>query len=430
MFVVNDLQAGLTIKIVAERTGIAEHTLRAWERRYGVPQPKRVPGNRYRLYDEQDIADVLWMKQQIASGVAPSQASLLLQQQRRPRVLDLIEPSHPIAATQAALQAALLQSDEVTARRILDESFALFAPERVTREIIQPTMVEIGEKWLHREIAVCQEHWASNLVRQKLLAILQSQPAPIVSATHLLAACAPMEEHEIGLLILALLAQRQGWRVSYLGQRTPLADLANLARVSKPNVIAVSVATVVGLAGLIPWLDAANRPKAALVFGGRLPNLLPSLREHLPGTFLGEDALTAARSLPTAEPRAQVWSPSKRAWNVVQSLQAQRFRITGDATAKFMAHLPARVLRAWSLQDLNYATLYLVDALACALAFDVPELIDMQKAWLQAAMPPREVPAQLIAKHLAIFARVLDKTLAADQARQFKSLLARLENGG
>ncbi len=74
---------GLNIKAVAERTGVSLHTLRAWERRYGVPRPARVPGNRYRVYDEQDLADVLWMKRQVAAGLAPARASALLEQHRR-----------------------------------------------------------------------------------------------------------------------------------------------------------------------------------------------------------------------------------------------------------------------------------------------------------------------------------------------------------
>ncbi len=421
------MTTGLTIQKVAERTGVSVHTLRAWERRYSVPQPSRVPGNRYRVYDDQDVADVLWMKRQIEAGLAPAQASLLFQQQRRAGIVPFAGPVQPVDATQTALMDALQKSDEATAHQILDQAFALFAPEQVVLQVIQPAMHEIGERWMRNEMTVWQEHLASNLVRQKLVAVLQAQPMLSPAAPYLIAACAPAEEHELGLLILTLLARRNGWRTAYLGQETPLTDLADLARNSKPNLIVISVTTVIGLTGLIPWLVEESRPAPALAFGGRMPNLLPSLREHLPGIFPGEDAKTAVRNLGQAAPRNQFWSPSKRAWNAVQAIQAQRLKIAGEAAMQFMSGLKPGIQRTWTTHDVNHATLFLVDALSSALAFGVPELMDHEHGWLKAAMPPRNVSPQLIAQHLETFAHILDNVLA-DQARTFKPLLERMAN--
>jgi DNA-binding transcriptional MerR regulator len=416
----------LNIHRVAERTGVSVHTLRAWERRYGVPKPGRQPGNRYRLYDEQDIADVLWMKQQIESGVSPAHASFLLKQQRQAQPIDRAPAEQPIAGARAALQDAFLKSDEATARRALDEMLALFTPEQVALQIIQPIMLEIGERWLRNEMAVWQEHLASNLVRQKLLAVLQAQPSPPLSAPSMLAACAPGEEHELGLLTLALLARRQGWSVAYLGQRTPLADLASAAHKSEPDILAISVSTPLGLATLIPWALADNRPATPLVLGGRLPNQFPSLRTHLPGLYVGEDALTGARGL-AAKPSGEVWSPPRRAWNAVQELQAQEPRIAGEIAAQFTSVLP-KSQQAMPPQTLEWITFYVLDVLASALAFDVPELVEAQREWLSQAMPPRGVPASLLANYLRILQQVLGKSLAKDQASAFQSLLSRLQD--
>jgi hypothetical protein len=76
----------------------------------------------------------------------------------------------------------------------------------------------------------------------------------------------------------------------------------------------------------------------------------------------------------------------------------------------------------------NYATLFLLDSLACALAFDVPDLMDLQHEWLKEAMPPRLVMPQLIGKHLQIFADVLDKTFTKEQIRLFAPLIERMKN--
>jgi MerR family transcriptional regulator, light-induced transcriptional regulator len=425
----NEQEFGFTIKVVAERTGVSTHTLRAWERRYGVPKPKRGADNRYRLYAEDDIADVLWLKQQVESGIPPAQASALLRQRReQPRAFASAEASQPIAAMQIALQDAFTQADEVMARQILDEAFALFTPEQVALQIIEPAMKEIGERWMRNEMSVWQEHLASNIVRQKILAVLQSQYAPPLAVPYVVAACAPAEEHELGLLIFTLLARWRGWRAAYLGQGTPLADISHLARQTHPNVIAISITTVLGLAGLVTWLLAKNRPSTPLVFGGRLVNQLPSLREHLPGAFLGEDAEIAVRDLSLADLRKDYWTPSARVWNAVASLRAYRLTIAGDTTARFMNALPARLQPDWDATDLNFATLFLVDSLGCALAFDVPELMDHQNQWLQDAMPPRAVHRDLVVKHLEVFVRILEKTFSKEQNRLFKPLVARMAN--
>ena len=425
----NETELGLTIKVVAVRTGVSIHTLRAWERRYGVPKPQRDAVNRYRLYGEQDIVDVLWLKQQVESGIPPAQASALLRQQHsQPRVFAIATATEPIAEMQTALQNAFAKSDEASARQILDEAFALFAPEQVALQIIEPTMKEIGERWMRNEMTVWQEHLASNLVQQKLYAILQSQSAQMIMAPYLVAACAPNEEHALGLLTFSLLAQRQGWHVVFLGRGTPLADISDLARVSKPNIIVVSVTTVLGLTGLIPWLDATNRPPTKLVFGGRILNELPTLRAHMPGEYLGDDVLTAIRNLVALKPRSEYWSPRKRVWNAVDVLRAQRLKIAGDTVARFMATLPSNLQRKWNATDINYATLFLVDALSSALAFDAPELMDSERAWLNEAMPPRAVHSELIVKHVETFARVLGPLFPKEQNRLYQPLVERMKN--
>ena len=128
---------GFTIKTVSERTGVSVHTLRAWERRYGVPSPHRDTDNRYRLYDDNDIADVMFIKQQVEAGVAPAQASTLLRLRHEKNVsTNAIESVQPIISMQTNLLEAFARSDESTARQLLDEAFALFTPEQVALSII------------------------------------------------------------------------------------------------------------------------------------------------------------------------------------------------------------------------------------------------------------------------------------------------------
>lgn len=428
MFAMNEPTTGLTIKNVAERTGVPVQTLRAWERRYGIPRPSRAPSNRYRVYSEHEIADVLWMKRQIEAGLTPGQASLLLREQHRPKATASASES-PLATLKANFQAAALETDMIAAREILDEAFTLLTPAQVALQIIQPAMVEVGERWVPNELTVWQEHAASNLVRQKLLVVLQSQPPPLVSAPHLIAACAPAEEHELGLLVVTLLANRQGWQTTYLGQATPLEDLISLAHKRQPTAILVSVTTVIGLASLIPLLENETRPPTPLVFGGRLPNLLTSLREHLPGAYLGEDAGSILPSLGMTPPASARWSPSKPAWRAVLALRAQHLQIASLVVADLMPPRRPDAPVSARADQLSFATLYLLDALACALAFDVPELMEAHKEWLGAVMPARGVSAEALETHRKAVMRALQRALV-DEADPFQSLLERLEETG
>jgi hypothetical protein len=158
-----------------------------------------------------------------------------------------------------------------------------------------------------------------------------------------------------------------------------------------------------------------------------MPNTLPGLQTHLPGRYLGSDALAAVTSLANADAAANEWSPSKRVLDLVDSLQVQRLKIAGQVVAELIA-LTSKAHPNWDALQLNAATLFLLDSLACALAFDVPDLMDMQHKWLNAAMPPRAVSAQLIDRYLQNVEAALHKHLTQEHYRFFPPLLERLKH--
>jgi hypothetical protein len=137
--------------------------------------------------------------------------------------------------------------------------------------------------------------------------------------------------------------------------------------------------------------------------------------------------LNAVRNLASIRPRAEYWAPSKRVRNAVEALQAQRLGIAGEVAAEFTFALP-KGQRKWDAAQMNYATLFLIDSLAGALAFDAAELMDSQREWLTEAMPPRSVMPELIDRHLRIFERVLSKTFTNGQMRLFEPLIERVKD--
>lgn len=416
---------GFTIKIVAERTGVSVHTLRAWERRYGIPSPGRDAANHYRLYDERAITDVLWLKHQIESGLSPAIASAMRHQQQAQLPSSTAEKvGQPLAELSTTLENVLAASDEPAAQRVLDQAFALFAPEQIALEIIQPTMYGLGMRWQRREIDVWQEHVASNVIRQRILSFMQAQPEPPQPTLSLMAACAPEEQHELGLLLVALLARRKGWQVKYMGQRTPLSDVLPFM---DRNRIAISVSTPTGLASLMPLLHNKALPREHLFFGGYLPNRLPALREHLPGVFLGFNAPEAVRLLSISEPKANTWTASKRALRDAMALQQARLKLGWQTVEQLPTRTRSGKPDLMTIQPLTEPTLFFIDALSSALAFDVPELMDEQVVWLRQALPPRNVGMELLKEYIKTFRRAARQNLEADTANHVEELLDRLQ---
>lgn len=413
----------LNIKAVSERTGVPLHTLRAWERRYGIPRPQRNAENRYRLYSEQDIADVLWMKRQVETGVSPAQASALLLQQSR----SALSPA-PIAAPTESLRAALYDAferhDDAAAQNVWNEAWSALAPELVLVDIVQPTLRRIGDRWQRNLLSVEQEHFASNLVRQRLAALILAQPLPSLSAPRLVAACAPEEQHDLGLLMITLLARRQGWQVNYLGQRTPLADLLHAGKDAR--FIVLSVSTVTGLASLAPlWnMEPLSTP---ILFGGDILNGVPVLREHLPGAFLGSDPVQSIQTMLTSTPRAHEWKPSRRMLNAAFALEDARFSVVGETAAQFPAYASRRNARMQSelRHDVTQPALFLTDALVSALAFDAPEILDMQAAWSDKFMPAHEISLAGLQRFVKLYETICAQALPADTMKLAGELLTR-----
>lgn len=416
----------LNIKAVAERTGLPLHTLRAWERRYGIPRPDRNTNNRYRLYDEQDIADILWMKQQVESGVSPAQASVLLKQQTSellPGAAGII--NRPIAAIPDSLFDAFARKDEPAVHHILNEAWGAYSPEQIVVEILQPALKRVGDAWQRNTLSVEQEHFASNVIRQRVHALLQAQAVPGLSAPRLVAACAPEEQHDLGLLIFAWMARRQGWNVSYLGQRTPLAELQKAG--AGARFIVLSVSTVAGLASLLP-LWSQPLPPAPLLFGGDVFNVAPGLREHIPGAFLGQDGAEAIRTLTTTMPHIPEWKPSRRVLSAAEELESERLHITSETVARFMEHAPRMNVNARSdyRHDLTHAALFLTDAVISALAFDAPELMDVQGIWANIFMPRHQVPMASLHRFLDVYGQVCAATLIEEAALPVGELVTRM----
>ncbi len=119
---------------------------------------------------------------------------------------------------------AVREFDSERAQHIMMQAFALFPVEDVCLKLLLPTLARIGEQWRAAETSLQVEHFATHLIRQRLLALMATLPPPSLGG-RVVAGCAPGDWHEMGVLVLSLLLRRQGWDVIYLGQAVGLSEL-------------------------------------------------------------------------------------------------------------------------------------------------------------------------------------------------------------
>jgi MerR family transcriptional regulator, light-induced transcriptional regulator len=220
----------LRIGEFARRVGVTPELLRAWESRYGLTRPIRSAGG-FRLYTTADAARVERMRRGLDEGLSAAEAARA--------ALEDARPSEGLLEDLAArLLTAIGRYDEAAAHSVLDESLAAFGLEQTLSQVILPTLKQVGDRWKRGELDISEEHFASNLIRGRLLALARfwgRGPGPLA-----LLACAPGETHDITLLAFALVLRTHSWRILFLGADTPIATLAHAAGTTRPALVVVS----------------------------------------------------------------------------------------------------------------------------------------------------------------------------------------------
>jgi DNA-binding transcriptional MerR regulator len=277
----------LRIGELSRRTGVSPETLRAWERRYRLFSPARTEGG-FRLYSSGDVARILAMKQLLATGVAASEAA------RRVVATGAVSvasepPAGGFEQRVVALRDALLSYDEPRAHGAIDAVLAEFDPETLMRAVFLPILREIGDLWEAGQLSVAQEHFASNLMRRRLDGFARGWDVGVGPLAVL--ACPPEEEHDIPLLIFGIALGNRGWRITYLGARTPVEDLLRAISTLDPAVVVLAS----------PRADAFDELEATFRSNGSNVQLLlagagatPELAGRLNALLLEQDPVSAA----------------------------------------------------------------------------------------------------------------------------------------
>ena len=199
------------------------------------------------------------MQRHLSDGVAAAEAAALAS--RAP-----IEPENaPLAAAdvRAELAYALHGLDEPAAQAILDRLFAVVTVEAALSDVILPYLRELGARWEREEVSVAQEHFASNVLRGRLLGLARGWGRGVGPIAML--ACLPGEQHELGLIAFGLALRSHGWRIAYFGGNTPLETVEGAAEHLEPRLVALSAVTSEPIqASMAQLRELARRYRVAL----------------------------------------------------------------------------------------------------------------------------------------------------------------------
>ena len=287
MSAMNGEQGYLRIGELSRRTGVAPELLRAWERRYGLLRPARSEGG-FRLYSDADEQRVEEMRRHLRRGLAAAEAARLAVEGGR-TVVRTEEGSSEIEAARDRLRTALDAFDEARAQGVLDELLAAFTIEKVLSAVILPYLVDLGDRWSSGTATVGQEHFASNLIRGRLLGIGRGWDAG--DGRRAVLACAPGELHDLGLIAFGLTLNRKGWRITFLGPDTPVESLVDTVERLKPELVVVAATTKRRLAPLVEALSEMSRSTTVAVAGAGAAGGIDGIR------VLEADPVAAALSL-------------------------------------------------------------------------------------------------------------------------------------
>jgi methanogenic corrinoid protein MtbC1 len=182
------------------------------------------------------------MLAQIDRGFRPAQAAKLALAQA-PLPARTAAPPRPAAEgadgaltlARADLYAALTGFHGGRAHQLIDELFAGFTPDAVLSDVVLPCLADLGDGWEQGAVTIAQEHFASNLLRERVLGL--ARPWDRGAGPRAILACPPDERHDIALICFGLVLGRSGWRVTFLGADTPIGTLAEAADALEPDLV-------------------------------------------------------------------------------------------------------------------------------------------------------------------------------------------------
>lgn len=254
-------------------TGIKAHTLRIWERRYDFLDPMRTATN-IRYYSDAQLKQLLNFGILVRNGYRISKLNKMSDEQIYEEVTKVLaDPTSESSDEMKGLTLSMLEMNEEDFDNIFERQVIRKGFLRTITESIYPFLQYVGVLWTTNKAMVAQEHYISNLIRQKLIAAIERLSIPQKGAPSLVLFLLEGEEHEIGLLLASFVAKEMGFKVYYLGQGVPIVNIRKVIEIAEPSIMMTMFVTpkVLKVNGFVQELMEGN--EVPFVVSGSAENL-------------------------------------------------------------------------------------------------------------------------------------------------------------
>lgn len=230
-----------SIKDLENFTQIKAHTLRVWEQRYNLLNPKRTETN-IRLYSDRDLKKILNINLLYNNGLKISKIAKLSDEEILLEASEILkEPIENDIEGAERIINKIMVYDECGIRDDLESLYIQCEFEEIFSNLIVPVLHKIGKLWQVDSITISHEHFFSNILRSFILKKTEEYHKTNPKKERVLLFLKEDEYHELGLLFYNYLLNKRGYETIYLGQSVPIEDIAVAVRTIQPAYIFTSL---------------------------------------------------------------------------------------------------------------------------------------------------------------------------------------------
>lgn len=226
-----------SIRDLEKLSGIKAHTIRAWEQRYGIVEPKRTKTN-IRYYQDEDLKKLLNIALLNKNGIKISKIAKMKEREIIEKVAAISEVNLEFDTQLDALTISMIDMDEYKFDRILSMNLQKLGFERTMLEVLLPFLDKVSLLWLTGSIQPVQENFISYLIRQKIIVAIDNEPFALGEDVKKFLLYLPEgETQELSLLFLQFLLKSRRNQVVYLGKDIGLNDLKAAVQIHRPDFL-------------------------------------------------------------------------------------------------------------------------------------------------------------------------------------------------
>jgi MerR family transcriptional regulator, light-induced transcriptional regulator len=260
-----------TIKDLENLSGVKAHTIRIWEQRYALLNPRRTDTN-IRYYSNDELKNLLNIALLNKYGFKISHITRMSAGEIREKILQLNNAEAQFERIITELIQYMVDLDMDAFEMVLNKHIAVRGIEKAIIQIIFPFLEKIGILWQTDNINPAQEHLVTNVIRQKIIVGIENVNTHLDSQKTVLLFLPEAEHHEIGLLFVHFLMKSRGVRTTYLGANVPVKDLPQVVELKKPDYLYTHLTSLHQVTGFEKFLNQYKNqlPGTPLIISGAL----------------------------------------------------------------------------------------------------------------------------------------------------------------